>query len=74
MDYGKSGNPKSVRGAPRHSEHNAKGSRQNPFGGSDGKPGRGQDKAALLAQMKARAAARRSDDASDDSSDDSSQA
>lgn len=32
MDYGKSGRPKSAKGAPRHSEHNAKGARANPFG------------------------------------------
>lgn len=32
MDYGKSGNSKPGKKAPRHSEHNAKGSAKNPFG------------------------------------------
>ena len=32
MDYGKSGAPKTGKGTPRHTEHNAKGSDKNPFG------------------------------------------
>ncbi|MFT3689498.1 hypothetical protein [Paenirhodobacter sp.] len=50
MDYSKSGGPKAGRkNAPGHAEHNAKGSRKNPFGDD------GTDKAALLARMKAAA-------------------
>lgn len=56
MDYGKSGNPKKGSNKPRHQEHNAKGSEQNPFGK---KP----SKAELLARMKA-AALKGKDDAS----------
>ncbi|MER5171718.1 hypothetical protein [Thioclava sp. GXIMD2076] len=48
MDYSKSGNAPSDKNAPRHAEHNAKGSDKNPFGGK-------ADKAALLARMKAAA-------------------
>ena len=44
MDYKKSGNAKVGKNAPRHSEHNAKGSDKNPFG-------KGTDKAALLARI-----------------------
>jgi hypothetical protein len=46
MDYGKSGSPKVGRGTPRHTEHNAKGTKKNPFG----KPA---PKAELLARLKA---------------------
>ncbi|KEJ97352.1 hypothetical protein [Pseudosulfitobacter pseudonitzschiae] len=52
MDYKKSGNAKVGKNAPRHSEHNAKGSEKNPFG-------KGTDKAALLARMKAAAEAKK---------------
>lgn len=52
MDYGKSGAPKGPKGAPRHSEHNAKGSNKNPFGKSD-------SKADLVARMKAAAEAKK---------------
>lgn len=46
MNYGTSGNAKTGKNTPRHSEHNAKGSAKNPFG----KPA---PKAELLARMKA---------------------
>lgn len=49
MDYGKSGAPKTGKAAPRHKEHNAKGTAQNPFG-------RQAPKAELLERMKAAAA------------------
>lgn len=50
MDYSKSGGQKpGSKNAPGHAEHNAKGSRKNPFGNA------GSDKAALLARMKAAA-------------------
>jgi len=52
MDYSKSGGSKLGKNAPRHAEHNAKGSDKNPFGKRD-------DKAALLARMKAAAEARK---------------
>lgn len=48
MDYTKSGAPKGPKGAPRHSEHNAKGTDKNPYG-------RNAPKAELLARMKAAA-------------------
>lgn len=49
MDYKKTGSPKlKGQNAPRHGEHNAKGTAKNPFGG---KP----SKAELLARMKAAA-------------------
>ncbi|KFI29769.1 hypothetical protein [Paenirhodobacter enshiensis] len=54
MDYSKAGTPKIHKDAPRHSEHNAKGSTENPFG--DAGPG---SKAELLARMKAAAEARK---------------
>ena len=53
MDYGKSGAPKKGKNAPRHSEHNAKGSEKNPFGDRTAK-------AELLARMKAAAEAKKS--------------
>jgi hypothetical protein len=52
MDYGKSGNPHNIKKAPRHEEHNAKGSDKNPFGARE-------QKAELLARMKAAAEARK---------------
>lgn len=52
MDYGTSGAPKKGKNTPRHSEHNAKGSDQNPFG-------TGNTKAELLARMKAAAEAKK---------------
>lgn len=54
MDYGKSDAPKSGKNAPRHSEHNAKGTQKNPFGQT-------VDKAELLARMKAAAEAKKKD-------------
>ncbi|RWR47620.1 hypothetical protein EOW65_11000 [Sinirhodobacter ferrireducens] len=57
MDYSKSGGAKVGKNAPRHTEHNAKGSDKNPFGAGD------TSKAALLARMKAAAAARKADNA-----------
>ncbi len=53
MDYGKSGNPKNVKAAPKHREHNQKGSKANPYGATPAK-------AELLARMKAAAEARAS--------------
>lgn len=52
MDYSKSGGARSGKKEPRHAEHNAKGSSQNPFGKTD-------PKAALLARMKAAAEEKR---------------
>jgi hypothetical protein len=52
MDYGKSGSPKTAKGAVRYSEHNAKGTDKNPFGKSAPKP-------ELLARLKAAAAAKK---------------
>lgn len=54
MDYSKSGGAMPGKKAPRHKEHNAKGSDKNPFGGKE-------DKAALLARMKAAAEAKKKD-------------
>lgn len=54
MDYSKAGGPKIHNDAPKHSEHNAKGGSENPFG--DDAP---KGKAALLARMKAAAEARK---------------
>ncbi|WP_291840950.1 hypothetical protein [Limimaricola sp.] len=48
MDYSKSGNPKTGGRKPRHAEHNAPGSRKNPFG-------QRPDKAELVARLKAAA-------------------
>lgn len=52
MDYSKSGGRKAGSAAPKHSEHNAKGTSKNPFGA---KP----SKADLLARMKAAAEAKK---------------
>ncbi|MDI3336984.1 hypothetical protein QKW60_11230 [Defluviimonas aestuarii] len=49
MDYGKSGAAKTGKHAPRHKEHNAKGSDKNPFG-------KQPSKAELLKRMKEAAA------------------
>lgn len=54
MDYSKSGGARPDKNAPRHAEHNAKGSQKNPFGKSE-------TKAELLARMKAAAAARKAE-------------
>lgn len=51
MDYGKSGNPKSMKGTPKHREHNQKGGKKNPFGATPAKD-------ELIARMKAAAEAR----------------
>lgn len=53
MDYGKSGNPKNVKAAPKHREHNQKGGKANPYGATPAKD-------ELLARMKAAAEARAS--------------
>jgi len=52
MDYSKSGNAKQPKNAPKHSEHNAKGTDKNPYGSRP-------SKAELLARMKAAAEARK---------------
>ncbi|WP_424944509.1 hypothetical protein [Aliiroseovarius crassostreae] len=50
MDYKAAGAPKSAKGAPRHREHNERGSEKNPYQRKD-------QKADLLARMKAAAKA-----------------
>jgi hypothetical protein len=50
MDYNAAGAPKLGKKAPRHSEHNARGSDKNPFG-------KAASKAELVARLKAAAAA-----------------
>lgn len=52
MDYGKSGNPATRKNAPRHVEHNAKGTDKNPYGQQ-------APKAELLAKLKAAAEAKK---------------
>lgn len=52
MDYSKSGSVLNGKKSPRHAEHNAKGSKKNPFGQQP-------PKAELLARMKAAAEARK---------------
>ncbi|WP_198654765.1 hypothetical protein [Albibacillus kandeliae] len=54
MDYSKSGGSKGPKGAPRHKEHNAKGTDKNPFG-------KAAPKADLIARMKAAAEAKKTD-------------
>ncbi|WP_203232289.1 hypothetical protein [Gemmobacter caeruleus] len=55
MDYSKSGSSAGGKKAPtRHQEHNQKGGKKNPFGSKD-------DKAALLARMKAASEAKKQD-------------
>lgn len=46
MDYNAAGAPKKGKNAPKHKEHNQHGSPKKPFGARE-------DKAALLARMKA---------------------
>ncbi|MGR3622649.1 hypothetical protein [Pseudophaeobacter sp.] len=48
MDYSKQSGPRMGSNAPRHAEHNAKGTKKNPY---DSKT----DKSALLERMKAAA-------------------
>lgn len=48
MDYSKSGGPRQGRNAPKHSEHNARGTEKTPYDKRD-------DKADLLERMKAAA-------------------
>ena len=55
MDYSKSRGQRTGKNTPRHAEHNAKGSRKNPFGEA------ADDKARLLARMKAAAEARKTE-------------
>lgn len=52
MDYAKSGAIKASKNKPPHSEHNAKGTKNNPFGQQ-------APKAELLARMKAAAEAKK---------------
>jgi hypothetical protein len=52
MDYNAAGTVRKGTNAPRHSEHNAKGSAKNPFGAQP-------QKAELLARMKAAAEAKK---------------
>ncbi len=52
MNYKAAGAPKFGKNAPRHAEHNARGSDKNPYGKS-------ATKAELLARMKAAAEARK---------------
>lgn len=52
MDYGKTGAARKGKNAPRHAEHNAKGSRKNPYD-------KAEDKTALLQRMKAAAASKK---------------
>lgn len=54
MDYGKSGGVRQDAKAPRHKEHNERGTAKNPFGAAEAK-------AELLARMKAAAEARKAD-------------
>ncbi|MBL8561034.1 MAG: hypothetical protein JNN06_02025 [Gemmobacter sp.] len=58
MDYNKSGQASTGKKAPkRHQEHNQRGGKANPFGSGEA-PAK-EDKAALLARMKALAAAKK---------------
>ncbi|GKY86910.1 hypothetical protein STA1M1_07790 [Sinisalibacter aestuarii] len=52
MDYKAAGAPKIGKNAPRHAEHNARGSEKNPYR-------KAESKAELLARMKAAAEARK---------------
>ncbi len=52
MDYGSAGNTKPAKNAPKHKEHNSKGSDKNPFGGR-------ASKEELLAKMKAQVEAKK---------------
>ena len=51
MDYSKTGNARGPKNAPRHTEHNQKGTVKNPYGAKE-------TKADLLARMKAAAQAK----------------
>lgn len=57
MNYGKSGGVRKDARAPRHREHNARGTEKNPFGAADAK-------ADLVARMKAAAEARKAPEGS----------
>ncbi|MCB1355673.1 MAG: hypothetical protein KDK53_03955 [Maritimibacter sp.] len=48
MDYKAAGAPKFGKNAPRHAEHNARGSKKNPYG-------KAETKAELVARMRAAA-------------------
>lgn len=52
MDYGKSGGVRQEAKAPRHKEHNERGTARNPYGATN-------SKADLIARMKAAAEARK---------------
>ncbi len=52
MDYKASGAPKKGKNTPKHQEHNQHGTDKKPFG-------QREDKAALLARMKAQVAAKK---------------
>ncbi len=52
MDYSKSGAANMLKKGPKHKEHNEPGGKKNPFG-------KREDKAELLAKMKAAAEARK---------------
>ena len=54
MDYSKSGSAKAAKNTPKHKEHNARGTDQNPFGER-------ATKAELLARLKATAEAKKKD-------------
>ncbi len=54
MDYKAAGAPKIGKNAPKHAEHNARGTDKNPFG-------KRETKAELLARMKAAAEARKAE-------------
>lgn len=53
MDYNAAGAPKLGKKAPRHKEHNARGSDKNPYG-------KAAPKAELIARMKAAVEAKKS--------------
>ena len=55
MDYKASGAPKGSAKAPRHAEHNARGTDKNPFGKTP-------TKAELVARLKAAAEKKKSDE------------
>jgi len=59
MDYGKSGGVRQDAKAPRHKEHNERGTAKNPYRAADAK-------AELLARMKAAAEARKAEKPADD--------
>ena len=57
MDYSKSGSASLLKKGPKHQEHNQPGGKKNPFGKRE--EAQREDKAALLAKMKAAAEARK---------------